>query len=242
MPVALLALLFGLIAGDARAQQSLVSDISSHRIGITSSFTGTELLLFGALGESGDVVVVVRGPDQLVTVRRKERVAGIWVNTRAVPFATVPGFYAVATSRPLAEIAEARVLRRHGIGVDNLRFRSGRIAEDEESFVEAIRRQRRSNGLYADIPGGVTVISGQLFRTSIAFPANVPVGQYRADVYLFRDGQVIGAQTSPIIIDKSGLERAIFTFANDLPLLYGIAAVLIAGFAGWGAAQAFRKA
>ncbi len=82
MPVAVLALFLALLATQSRAQQSLVSDISSHRIGITSSFTGTELLLFGALGEAGDVVVVVRGPDQKVTVRRKERVAGIWINTR----------------------------------------------------------------------------------------------------------------------------------------------------------------
>lgn len=242
MPVSLLVLILGLMTTQAQAQQSLVSDISSHRIGITSSFTGTELLLFGALGESGDVVVVVRGPDQLVTVRRKERVAGIWVNTRAVPFTTVPGFYAAASSRPLSEIAEARVLRRHGIGVDNLRLRDGQISKEEAEFAEAVRRQRRGNGLYADQPGGVTVIYNQLFRTSIAFPANVPVGQYRADVYLFRDGHIIGAQTSPIIIDKSGVERAIFNFAHDWPLLYGIAAVFIAGFAGWGAAQIFRKA
>lgn len=225
----------------ARAQPSLVSDISSHRIGINSSFTGTELLVFGALGAPGDVIVVVRGPNQQLTVRRKERFGGVWVNTESIDVTDVPGFYAVASNRPLNEIADGRVLRRNAIGVDNIRFRLDNPGGRNQPFADAIRRRRAASGLYRENPGGVSVLYDQLFRVNITFPANVPVGQYLAEVYLLKDGHIVGAQSSPIIIDKSGVERAVFAFAHDWPALYGVAAVIVAGVAGWGAAQVFRK-
>lgn len=227
----------------AQADATLVSDISSHRIGITSSYTGTELLLFGALGEGGgDVVIVVRGPDQDLTVRRKGRVGGVWLNTDAVSFRGVPGFYAIAANRPLSEIAGERILRRNGIGMASLRFAGETSTPDTpDVFADAIRRRRQANGLYRSDEGAVTVIYDRLFRATIPFPANVPVGNYSAQIYLFQDGQVVVGETKPIIIDKSGIERAIFIFSRRQPALYGIFAVIVACLAGWGAAQFFRK-
>lgn len=223
------------------AQAPMVADISERRIGIDSGFKGTELLLFGALADPGDVVIVVKGPPQELTVRRKSRIAGIWVNAESITFGDTPGFYVVASNRPLNEIASDRVLRRHEIGVENLRLTTTDENEDAAMFDDAVRRLRTSTELFREEPDGVSIRDGQLYRASINFPANVPVGQYVTQIYLFQDGRVIAAETSPILIDKSGLERTIFTFAHQWPLLYGIFAVLIAAFAGWGAAQIFRK-
>ncbi|WP_416896937.1 MAG: TIGR02186 family protein [Minwuia sp.] len=228
------------LCGEAGAQTAMVADISSRRIGIDSGFKGTELLLFGSLSQPGDVVIVVKGPPQPLTVRRKERVAGIWVNTDSVTYEDVPSFYAVVSSRPLDEIAADRVLRRHDIGIRNLSLQ-GSGSEDEDGFDNAIRRLRLDNGLFFEDGTGVSVRNGRLYRANVAFPANVPVGQYTTRVYLFQDGNVIAAETSPILIDKTGVERAIFSFAHQWPLFYGIFAVLIAGFAGWFAAQVFRS-
>src|SRR3546814_79845 len=61
-------------------QQELVADLSDHEVAITTGFTGAELLLFGAVEGEGQIVVVVTGPRQTTTVRRKARVAGIWMN------------------------------------------------------------------------------------------------------------------------------------------------------------------
>ncbi|WP_417519986.1 TIGR02186 family protein [Minwuia sp.] len=225
----------------AAAQAPMVSDISERRIGIDSGFKGKELLLFGSISEPGDVVIVVKGPSEALTVRRKSRVAGVWVNTDAVTFNDIPGFYAVFANRPLKEIANERVLKRHEIGIANLKVESSSTAHANEGFDAAIRRLRSENGLYQEHLNGVSIRNGQLYRTNIDFPANVPVGQYVTQVYLFQDGRVVAAETSPILIDKTGIERAIFTFAHQWPLFYGIFAVLIAGFTGWGAAQIFRK-
>ena len=226
----------------AVAQAPMVADISERRIGIDSGFKGTELLLFGSIGTPGDVVIVVKGPPQPLTVRRKRRIAGVWVNADAVTYDDVPGYYAVVSNRPLDEIASERVLRRHQIGLRNLVLKGENGPADAgEDFDNAIRRLRIDNGLYLEDGDGVAVRNGQLYRTNIAFPANVPVGQYTTQVYLFQDGNVIAAETSPILIDKTGVERAIFSFAHQWPLFYGIFAVLIAGFTGWGAAQVFRN-
>ena len=154
----------------------------------------------------------------------------------------MPGFYAIASNRPLSEIAGERILRRNGIGISSLKF-TGETSTPEASdvFADAIRRRRQANGLYRSDEGAVAVIYERLFRATIPFPANVPVGNYNAQIYLFQDGQVVVGETKPIIIDKSGIERAIFIFSRRQPALYGIFAVIVACLAGWGAAQFFRK-
>jgi Putative transmembrane protein (Alph_Pro_TM) len=81
--------------------EALAADLTSHLIAITTGFTGASVVLFGAIDGPGDVAVVVRGPDREMTVRRKSRVAGIWMNSQEITFGNVPSFYFVAASRPL---------------------------------------------------------------------------------------------------------------------------------------------
>jgi len=78
-------------AGPARGE-ALVADLTNHLIAITTGFTGAAVVLFGAIDGPGDIAVVIRGPDRDVTVRRKTRVAGIWVNSEEVNFGNVPSF------------------------------------------------------------------------------------------------------------------------------------------------------
>ncbi|MBI3451491.1 MAG: TIGR02186 family protein, partial [Rhodospirillales bacterium] len=89
--------LFLVATGASRADaQPLVADLSSHLIAITTGFAGTEILLYGATEGEGDVAVVVRGPDASTVVRRKSRIAGIWINREQMTFTGVPAFYRVA--------------------------------------------------------------------------------------------------------------------------------------------------
>lgn len=223
----------------------LVADLSEHLISITSNFTGTNLLLFGSIVgvENADIIVVVRGPEQEVVVRRKDKVAGIWVNRDAVVYKKVPGYYAVAANRTLREITSDRVLDFLQIGAGNLRLKSDAELTDAQRLLykRAIVRDRMRKGLYLPNPQRVTILGNSLFRTAVHFPATVPVGPYTAAIYLFREGQIIGAQTAPLDIRKFGIERAIFDFAHQQPLIYGVAAVLIALIAGWLASVIFRR-
>lgn len=229
--------------GPAPADAPLVTDLSSHLIAITSSFTGTELLLFGAVEEPGDIVVVVRGPVGQAVVRRKQSALGVWLNRETRRFDNVPAYYAVAATKPLAQIAPASVLSRLQIGASNLRFRFiGREQEpDTGPFRRAILRHKAEDGLYREEVGGVAFLGPKLFRTEIGFPATVAVGTYQTEVYLVRDQRIVAAQSTPLFIDKQGVEQELYDFSRREPALYGIIAVLMAVAAGWAAAIAFRR-
>ncbi|MEP3115764.1 TIGR02186 family protein [Nisaea sp.] len=242
--LAFIALSYG--AADKASAQDLIADLSSHRVDITTGFTGADLLLFGSVDDDGDIVVTVSGPRESVTVRRKERVAGIWMNTRSMQFSAAPNFYAVAASRPLKEIAALEVLERQQIGANHLRLRASSSGselrpEDEDIFRKALVRRKQAQGLYATEPGQVTIIAGKLFRTQVHFPANLATGTYTAVVYLIRGGRVVHAQTTPLLVEKVGVGAEVYTFAHERSAIYGLAAILIAVAAGWLAAAVFRK-
>jgi uncharacterized protein (TIGR02186 family) len=203
-------------------------------------------LLFGVVDEPGsDVAVVVQGPlgDQIV--RRKTRVGVIWLNTDQMRFRNVPAFYAAAASRPLDEIARPTVLQRHGIGVENLRIRAATSQqgdpEREAEFLAALVRNKQRQGLYAREVGEVSFLGRSLFRTRLAFPANVSPGSYQVQVFQLRNRGVTNAQSSPLGISKIGLEADLFDLAHRQSALYGLGSILLAGLAGWAGYAMFRK-
>lgn len=236
-------------SNQTKADGSLVTDISSHLISVTSDFTGTSLLLFGAiktadqygLADHGDIVVVVRGPQKRILVRKKERVAGIWVNTQSVELQKVPSFYAVTSNRQLSEITDEGTLNRLKIGDNRLNLLPAHEAKDPTPYTQAVIRQQNERKLFSIDQSAVYFLGNALFRTSIHFPATVPVGNYIAEVYLFHEGDLISAQTSPLFIKKFGLGRRIYDFAQNYPYIHGIAAIALALFAGWIASAIFRK-
>jgi uncharacterized protein (TIGR02186 family) len=229
-------------AGSARAVD-LVADLSDHLVAITTGFAGTEVLLYGAVEEPGEIIVVVRGPERRTVLRRKSRVAGIWMNTASMAFDQVPAYYSVAASGPLSDIADESELERLEIGVENLQPAALSIASANvmEDWRAALIRNKQRAGLYAQRLGTVSFLADKLFRTRITFPANVPTGIYLADVYLLRDGLVVSAQTTPLNIRKAGTEADLYDFAHEQAGLYGLVAVFLALMAGWLAHLAFRR-
>ncbi len=242
-PLGVSLVLFALaLAFPVRAADPLVADLSSREIAITTGFTGSELLLFGAVDGEGDVVVVVRGPLRQEVVRRKERIAGVWVNASSVSFRDVPSFYFVAGTRPLADVAPPRILAGLELGVDRLKLqRVGAALPDDDLFRKALLRNKQRAQLYTKGLGKIKMLGGRLFRTTVMFPANVPTGAYSVDVLLFRGGRVIDAESTDLSVRKVGLEAGIFDFAHQQSALYGVIAILIALMAGWLASAMFRQ-
>lgn len=144
-------------AGSARAEEPLIADIDNHLVAITAGFTGTELLVFGSVQGAGDVVIVVHGPKLDVVVRRKDRVAGIWMNRESLTFESVPAFYHIATTAEAGVDLPESALRRHQIGVEHLRMRPSEAvpAERARPFTEALIRNKARLGHYSDQPGVV---------------------------------------------------------------------------------------
>ncbi|MBC06902.1 TIGR02186 family protein [Thalassospira sp.] len=225
------------------AADPLVVDLSNHLVAITTGFTGTNVLLFGAVEDEGDVIVTVRGPDQDMVVRKKERKVGIWVNSESARYKNVPAYYTSAANRPMDIIAPADVLLDYRIGLKNLRFvpESKLNDSDQKVYREALVRNMQSAGLFGERPAKISFLSNQLFRTDIHFPANTPTGTYTINVYLIRDGGVASVKTTPLVVSKTGVSAEVYEFAHRYSALYGIIAVIIAVVAGWIASVAFRK-
>ncbi len=239
----LLSLFFLVLIAPGGAQSDeIIADLSDHEIELRYSFAGRDLLLFGAIDHEGtradaapyDVVVVVRGPDSVLIVRKKEKIAGIWVNQAAMIFEAVPGYYALASSRELTSITSQAVLSENKIGFDNLGFRkTNPNTAERTAFSDGLIRNKINNGLYISEESGLRLMENTLFQARIHFPANVPVGHYQASIYLFRSGELVASQETPLEINKAGFSRAAYTFANEHPALYGALAILIALMAGW---------
>jgi uncharacterized protein (TIGR02186 family) len=229
----------------------LVPDISARQVQIRYSFTGTQLLLFGAVVYPGgrapdhpvDVAVVLRGPVQPILVRQKQKIAGIWMNADSNRFRSAPSFYAVASSRPIADLVDERTAAIYELGVHNLQLSpgGGALPEKEQRFEAGLLDLRTRQRLYAENPRGVEISDGVLYRATITIPSQVPVGTYTAETFLIDRGRVSAAATRDIQIDKSGFERFVWVAARRHGLLYGLSCVLISLALGWAAAAAFRR-
>ncbi len=221
----------------------LVTDLSNNRIEIRYSFNGAELILFGAVGTSlkdpdtpYDVVIVVRGPETETVVRQKEKVGLIWINNKNILFPKAPGYYAVAATKKLSDIASAEVFEGYGIGFEYMplavRTEDGKAVPDP-MFRDALFRLRSSQQLYRQELDSVTKLTQGLFRTDIHLPAQVPVGDFIVETFLFQDGILKDRSRIKLDVDKEGFERAAYDFAHDYPFWYGLTAVLVALSAGW---------
>lgn len=236
---------FAVQVNDVRAN-GLASDVSERLIAITTAFVGGNVVVFGAIEDEGDIVITMQGPLQNQMVRRKSRVAGIWINSDRIEFKEAPSFFAIAASRKLEEIAPEPVRHQFQLGVDHLKLKpaktAGYSAEEQVAFAEALIRNKQKQGLYTSVPEPVTFPGEKLFRTTFGFPANVPPGLYRIEVLKLVNGEVTGAQQSSLQISKVGMEAEVFDFANQSAALYGIVAIVIAVAAGWLAGVIFRRA
>ena len=240
------------LAMSQASAERLITSLSSHQVLVSSSFTGTELVLFGAIERDSatvsrkggyDIIVTVSGPRETLVVRRKDRVAGIWTNTESNAFLDAPIYLAVLSNKPLDEIAAAEMLRRLEIGmnvVPRMHVAAG-IESGEETFRDALIRLRKQRHLYIDDPAGVTFITPTLFRATIRLPAESPVGIYDVDVRLFADSTNLARASSALEVVKVGIEQFIVTAARDHGILYGLFTTLMALMTGWFASIVFRR-
>ncbi|GGB28670.1 hypothetical protein GCM10011380_17890 [Sphingomonas metalli] len=248
---ALLAVAAPLTMGQAKPV--LVPDVSQRAIEIAYSFTGADLLLFGAIlypggqvpaGEKpADIVVVVRGPTQSILLREKEKVAGIWVNAASARYRSAPSFYAIASSRPIQTIVDERQRAIYELGVDSLQLSpvSTAPADVQARFGQGLVELKTRAGLYVENPRAVEITDGVLYRARVTIPARVPVGRFTAETFLIRDGRVLAAAVRDIDIRKSGFERFVARAAQRAGLLYGLVAVALSVGLGWIAGTIARR-
>lgn len=230
--------------------EEVVLGLSQDEVAITTNFDGSDILIFGAIrrdtpippGDPIEVIITVSGPSVPVTVRRKEKRYGIWMNVDSVDVDSAPSFYAVATSVPFNEALRDVEDLRYKVSIPRAIRSVGapQNITDSQSFTEAVIRVRSKNKLYQLLPESVFVDEQTLFRTDVDMPANLTEGAYAIRILLTRDGRVVSEYETNIQVHKVGLERWLFSLSREQPLMYGLMSLAIAIAAGWGASAVFR--
>jgi uncharacterized protein (TIGR02186 family) len=235
--------------------ERLVVSLSNHRVAVTSSFVGEELVLFGTIEPDPvavplrppyDLVVTVAGPRQTLRTRRKQRMLGIWVNVDSREFVGVPAYLAVLSNRPVNDIAKEDTLRRLQVGLDNFLLPQ-RIGTDlgdtvrDDPFRRAFVRLQNQQGLYRESGTAVTFLTPTVFRAAIPMPAAVRTGSYGIEVALFSGGILVARTNSALEVIKTGFEQYVADAARDYGLLYGAATAMMALLIGWFASLVFAR-
>ena len=227
----------------------LVPEVSQHEIQVRQGFTGTELLLFGAIlepdgrraGRDYDIVVVLKGPTQSIRLREKEKIFGIWVNAESTAFRSAPSYFAVASSRPVEDIVDERTAAIYELGLDFLQLSPiGSIDPEEQArFTAGLVDMRQREGLYRQDPGGVTISEQVLYQARIALPSNVQTGRYTAETFAITRGRVIASASAEVEVRKVGFERLVADFSEENSFWYGLIAVAMSVGMGWVAGRLF---
>jgi uncharacterized protein (TIGR02186 family) len=248
IPLLLLALsiLLSMIRTAESSTDKMAVDLSNDQVQINTGFNGTDVMLFGTTNGADDIIVTITGSPETNMVRKKTQIAGIWVNTENVIFDGAPNFYAIASTRPLGQIAEPRILKLHQIGVQNLAIVLSQSSKKPTNkaltkYKQALVRLKNELGLFVINPMNVKLIDDQLFKTNIYFPANMSTGNYIAEIFSFKNGELVEKTNKPILVEKVGIGAEVFNLAHNQSALYGIIAILIAVGSGWIAAVVFRK-
>ena len=228
------------------SDNKMTAEISTDLVQINTGFDGVNLLLFGTTNGTNNIIIVIKGPLETNIIRKKTRIASIWVNTEKVIIENVPTFYAIASTRPLNQITTQSILKKYGIGANNfltniLKQANAKTMDISDEYKNALVRLKNKLGLYIDNPIKIKLIEGQLFRANIKFPANVSTGKYTAQIYYFKNGLLLDVINKPILVEKIGIGADVFRLAHSHSALYGIIAILIAVASGWIAAAIFRK-
>ena len=225
---------------------ALIIDSSTSEVKVSSSFIGTDVMVFGTANDKDDIIVVITGPTETAIVRKKGRVSGIWINKEKLEFREIPGFYAIASTRPLSEITETDELKKQKIGIHNVITTASLNSKDEniktfKSFKDALVRGQKTKGLYLDMPLTIDVVSKRLFKTTFHFPNNMTTGIYTVKVFSFQKKRLVSMVSKTISVEKIGIGADVFKFAKEQSALYGLLAILIAVLSGWIASVIFRK-
>ncbi len=221
----------------------VIADLSAYHVDIDSSFRGTRLFLFGARNDPGRLYIVLRGPNQTYTVRKKERMLGIWLVGQQVTFENVPQLYTVIGAKNNFDPAIQPYLAALNIGFDHIPMLTKNTVDEKTrlEFSQALADIKRKQKLYAEQSESLRTLGQTLFKANLDFPDSISRGAYTADVYLLDEQGVVGMQSLPIDVKQKGLEAFISNAAQQFPMLYGLCAVGVALLLGWGANTLLRR-
>lgn len=235
--------IIALLSMSTSPKAALDIGVSEPNLEITTGFTGDTLTIFGTAKNGGDVIIIVQGPESDTAIHRKVNVLGLWLTGETITFEDVPGYYNVASSRPVSDIVSPDMRRSMQIGINSLMFTAEDNPEIEKKyrFQEALIQNKQLMNLYSLTPDAVEFMNDSLFRTRIYMPSNVPIGEYEINAFQFQDGELIDSQSQPFRIAQAGLAGDVHDLAYEQPFYYGVLTIIIALFSSLLAITLLRR-
>jgi uncharacterized protein (TIGR02186 family) len=241
IPIAIMVALFishpqfagSTVSGTAKNEPNLIA------VGVF--FNGTPLTVSGEVGAENDVVVVVSGKQEELTLKKKGKALGLlWMNLADVHFKNVPNVYILYSSKGKAEWAaiDPKTWEELGIGFEYLKKEMEIEAPqvERDSLAEEFLKLKQSQKLYAFQPGEISFGQNnekvKSFTASIWIPPRIPTGKYQVRVMEIHDDHIVDNSMSQIKVKEEGIPLMLSSMAFNHSLFYGFLAVLIAVAAG----------
>lgn len=217
----------------------IISGISTNEINIDSNFTGQKILLFGAKGDVGEIVIVVRGPKRSYIVNKKAEILGIWHNQKRVKFDDVYSYYSLFSTS--SDLGNKKLLRNLQIGKGNIDLEQGRDEKSDINFRLQLIDKMAQNNLYSENKDPIDFLDETLFKVMLDFPKNIAHGDYLVEIYLIDEGNVAAYQAIPIYVHQVGFSARVNNMAHHQSFLYAVIAIFLAVSAGFLANSIFNR-
>ena len=211
----------------------IISGISTNEINIDTKFRGADILLFGAKGYSGNIVIAVRGPKKNFLITRKERFLGVWHNGERMKVKDSYSYYSLfSTFNDSA--ASAEILSALELGKNNLKFNfSGNSSEAQQNEFQIQLIDKFEKSKLYPATSKIDFLDETLFKVMLHFPKNISRGIYTVEIYLINEDNLTSFQSIPIYVNQVGLSARILDFAYQESFLYGLITVFLALVVGW---------
>jgi uncharacterized protein (TIGR02186 family) len=220
----------------------LISGISTNEINIDTKFKGAQILLFGAKGDAGNIVITVRGPKKNFLVTKKQKILAVWYNGTRINFENSYSFFSIFSTFNNGEIQED-IMSDLELGKDFLEFSTNNKISDKNNndFKAQLIEKMEKNNLYNNNVSKVEFLDETLFKVMLNFPKNIVRGIYTVELYLIKENTLISFQSIPIYVNQIGISAKISDFAIQQDMIYGIIAVMLALIVGWLANYIFAR-
>jgi len=241
----LLIIILSLNSFTVFAKDNLVTDLSESTVEISSTFSGADILLFGAYDgqKNDDIIVVVSGQNGNIKVDRKEKKFGIWMITESMKFTNIPKYYYIASNRKIKDITNITEIKKRKLDFNSFELKNDKIDYNnlDKKWYEALKRNMKKKQFWKIEENSIKLNKNTLFRKTLSLPSNVSTGMYNVKILHYRKGNLISQEESKIKIDRTGISANIYNFAQNFSAIYGIIAVIIALFFGWLTNFIFRR-
>ena len=217
----------------------LAVEIASEHIDVTVGFTGSSIELFGdRRNKDADIAIVLEGPRKEITIWKKARVMGTWVNRYYMTFENMPVYYNYATTiRGEVDDKLDLIMRHNGIGHEalfsSLDVRKSSSITDVRPFQQSLRQKKEAKGVYFSEPAEIKFMNEHFFRVSFEIPASALTGEYKIHSFLISDGQVVEKTTNTLKVEQVGVNAFVYGLANNYSLAYALICIIFGLFSGW---------